>query len=1624
MFNVRSLLFTTTLLFAAHFAAFGDQPDGLLFQASFDHGLDADHATGDKRHHSDGQVKLADGVGGAGALIYSPDEKHASLSYSATGNIGPNRGTVSFWLEPAWNTSITRAPVLFAVGGVFEIFYEPYHPAIVVMIKKSDGNLLPFEIKRKLNRDAWIHLTYSWDSEKGADLFLDGQPVGHLDATWQAPSMGKQARMVFDLTKDLGGRPKVHPLGGTVDELKIFSTPLSTRRVARLFVEDGGQLGQVHRYELTVDFGARVNFGRLEWREQAKTRVNIRTSSAQPVTWSDLSWGGPQSWSRAVKLGKDGAIATEPGRHLKLIVTFKSPVKPTRLPLDNLSVTYSHLHDGAHQIQRVLDPLLARPPAAQASHIPLTMAIETPHEKWAQPYQKGKTRALILTHLHNQREIVELAQRMDLDFNTASVTKHNWLLSVASRHRGKLTWSNVMSRLANDLRSNKYDVIVIGGVPWKRIFTSEIRKLVLGQAKRGAGLVVILDPADTTDDLAALLPLQEFVPSGLTADPIWSHSAFIGEFRGKWRSAGSHFIVNGVPFGVLPDTPYFRFAQQDGPVIARAGDGDDALVAVGEYGQGRVVQITYGTAKGWGGNRSLTPHVPYDTPFHYWEYYLSLVGRSMLWAARHEPDISIKNLSPRGEVFEALAGRAVTIELDNHGPDRSLDVALTIRDERWQTVAEHNKPLQCAAGATATTTFKLPTQLTGGMYVADTVIREAGKAMNWGSAYFCVAPSVRIIRHDFDRRIYTANESVIVALTLAARGGGGQDVQVNIKLLDTYDRLLAETREQVNVTGESELRMDLGRVQSMTPYVRAEFELWQADSLIARDEGYVLTRRQWRWDDYRPVMWSDFATTSVMEYLRPYYIDKIREMGFDAIEDDSHFAEDLQSYCKQNMQPFPIGFGGTTFHGDVQKKYEDTGDKKQLVRKPCLHDPKYILDAGNTAKALVDKLKDLNPLGYVLADETSLTSAGVTTYPTRGVDICFTCDTLNAFRQWLKGEYATLADLNEQWETDFGSWNQVTASTKEELLPEKTGNFSSWSDHRTFMEKSFLDAYMISVDILRQANPGVPVGLCGTSPPATYTGFDYSRLGQVFDTHWMYYTGSAGEMWRSFKPEGSFLSCQGYGQSELKRKAMIWDTLLNGHKGTLQWTLPIFINPDLTLSPDGEDLKNWHRELRSGVGRILIEAKMKTDPIAILYSQRGIQAAWITGAGKGDAAVTRFESLYSTQVKDTWISANEVRHLDNMDTYCNLLEGANFQYNFVTPGQVANGHLRSEHYKVLILPWVMPISKDESRAIRAFVKGGGLLIADVLPGIMDGHCRTLANGALDDIFGVRTSGYQSVNVSGEAICGGELCASLPLGNTLRDVLAGPSAAPAGAQPHATITAGSMNEAGLYIQQYGKGTAVLLNFLFSNKVDTATWTNQAQMLAHLLARAQIAPNVNIAGPDPFIPYYEPTFYQQGDSLEYLGVLRRLFSGDRHEQITIELNDARHVYDVRRRAYLGFTDSITTTIDPGEAGIFALLRYRVHGVKLELPDTCAPGGVLSYTARIETDDLPAGDHVVRLEVYDSDGVLLEPYTGNFLSTEGVVNRTIKLALNDPPGNWRLRAIDVVSGTVAEGTTAISH
>ena len=74
--------------------------------------------------------------------------------------------------------------------------------------------------------------------------------------------------------------------------------------------------------------------------------------------------------------------------------------------------------------------------------------------------------------------------------------------------------------------------------------------------------------------------------------------------------------------------------------------------------------------------------------------------------------------------------------------------------------------------------------------------------------------------------------------------------------------------------------------------------------------------------------------------------------------------------------------------------------------------------------------------------------------------------------------------------------------------------------------------------------------------------------------------------------------------------------------------------------------------------------------------------------------------------------------------------------------QLRAGELDKLPARVLLLPYSVALSPEESEAVRRWVRAGGTVIADLDPGIMTTHCRTLPQGQLDDVFGIDRAAAQ------------------------------------------------------------------------------------------------------------------------------------------------------------------------------------------------------------------------------------------------------------------------------------------
>nr|HPM83456.1 beta-galactosidase trimerization domain-containing protein [Candidatus Anammoximicrobium sp.] len=315
-------------------------------------------------------------------------------------------------------------------------------------------------------------------------------------------------------------------------------------------------------------------------------------------------------------------------------------------------------------------------------------------------------------------------------------------------------------------------------------------------------------------------------------------------------------------------------------------------------------------------------------------------------------------------------------------------------------------------------------------------------------------------------------------------------------------------------------------------------------------------------------------------------------------------------------------------------------------------------------------------------------------------------------------------------------------------------------------------------------------------------------------------------------------------------------------------------------------------------------------------------------------------------------------------------------------------------------------------AIRAFVEGGGLVIADTAPGILDDHCRLVEPGLLDKLFGIAPNGLpekageEPIRVETEGVQ-----IELPMPAFATNV------EPAGAKPWAT--AGTAPA--VLVHRAGNGWTVLLNTAIERYESLhAGGDTQAvrQLAARLLDLAGIRPQIRITADGGDVDACEVVRFTDGenDKIHYVSIVRdQRAAGVQPQDVTIHFPEPAWIYDVRAGKTLGHAQTVQTELLPGDPKIFALLPYEAKSVAVEPgASKVALGATATFEITMQTGaDQPSGLHCVRVELLDPAGKVMKHYSRNLLTRKASVSYSFDPALNDPAGTWHLRATHVATG-----------
>ena len=1203
--------------------------------------------------------------------------------------------------------------------------------------------------------------------------------------------------------------------------------------------------------------------------------------------------------------------------------------------------------------------------------IDYSLAVETPHVAWARPFAGGRIKAWALAEAMDGRGIVELAQRLELEFRATSIGRregtNKWGFGdfYEQRSLGSEFWTDAFTLahtyIADDLLNGpEYDVILWPGIhPWES-YPQEIRDEIRRRVERGAGLVLFAPASKLMDGggLWDLSPLRGSASSDKERD--WEDFITARSKQAEhsaWSRATPHYITRGVPLEALP-TERMRVPRFDatGEVLLKTAQGAPVL-AVRNVGRGRVVAFGYD-------ERGMIPDIEgvFETGLHYsyHEYLWSLVSRAVIWAAKREPQAVVRELQ--------LSANSLRVTFEN-APE-GAEVGVIIRSSFDEFEVMERVPVKAQS-----TTLNFPKPLTGGRHFAEAYLLEKGRGLDWAACTFDV-PTQTTIR---DVTLNADRVKVGDALTARIQLNAPTNSTITARLYDNYDRLIDERRVEAK---DTETTISLNTTGTLSHLARVDCEVSVAGTRADRriTEVFVLQPRPW--DDFDIVMY--LFGPAPMPGVWPTIDAQLRRLNVTTLssytlEHSKHANYNIQAQTRISGQESPDG-AKRNYYVAMKKKYAETHDKRGLVREYCLNDPAYRVKIRDELKKLTAPWVPFSPLSYYILEEPSLTCYE------DDLDLCFSTHCMSAMRTWLKGEYGTLAAVNKQWSTSFANWDDVIPDDTYEA--QARGNYASWADHRTFMEKTYAECLEFVFGELRKIDPQGIILNSGTQVSGAHNAADYSRLNQ-YTTHLNAYDGGNQlDFHRAFNPGVKISGGAGYGVLGKDVFYNFYNNLFKGSNGGAYvfWQYST-LDPDLTMSQSGKDMIEGFRELRGeGIGKLVGLAAPDNNGIAIHYSYPSIHGAWIVD-GKIEPEVVYDPS-----------SATMRRFNANRDGWVKSLRDAGLQFDFIGYGDVEKGELIAKGYKTFVLPMSLALSDKEVAAIRAFVQQGGTVIADGLPGVMDQHCTFRDQPALAELFGLvptRANRELVIGMQGE-----------------------PALKLSGARS-------LLNESGplkLIENTTGRGRVYLLNFFLdrypADKLE-GRHLPTLERLQRVFSAARITPKTkleSLAGQR--ITDCDSYLFNQGTT-QLLGLIPNK-DKPAAQKIRVVFDKQGALYDVRERRYLGMGATIETEVAPALPKLFAQVTSRINGIELQSPPRAKRGEEITINFRITGANQLRS--VAKITVTDAAGRAVSVYGGNRDIVNGAGSVRFRTALNDPTGTWRVAITEVISGETAHAEITI--
>lgn len=1020
----------------------------------------------------------------------------------------------------------------------------------------------------------------------------------------------------------------------------------------------------------------------------------------------------------------------------------------------------------------------------------------------------------------------------------------------------------------------------------------------------------------------------------------------------------SPFLTRGIPLTALElgrdIARQHRLKEPTDSNIARR------LITRYSLGEGRGIAVVYpGRAAG------VTPHLDFSfEALAEYEYWAAFAAKAVIWAAGYDPALKLADWSGRTlEISRDALPQSTEVHFRNlrhHPAEVTVNVSLSNHEGKRIELDSHTRNLP--TGRTGVVPVQVP-MLPAGQYFLEARMKGPDGMQNFGIRSIQIA-SARTVE-----TVELAEDFVEVGGQIHGTATFGFDalpegLAAEVRLRDSEGRIWA-TRPLAIADGQAEFALQVPEFTTI---------LTRAEVAVVDDQGDVSTscatfrvpdRRR---DQFNFVMW-DFPR-GVLGY---WGLRSLRQNGVTTI---------LSGNDDPPLEIAAADLAYVPYTTRILEEYDDN----RVMKPACWNDDEKI---DQHVQEIADRHVGARKHGvyvYSLGDENDTHGA------------CAHPECLKAYRKWLQSQYGTIEALNASWGSEYRAFDDIQLYEEGDINAQTAlndGHPARWYDRQAFKRYNYAHYCHRYAEAYAEMDPEAITGFEG----AGGLGDDYHEIiSQV--GFWGPYPSIGDDIIRSLAPRSLITSnWMGYHREAQPMVEKMWRMISNGYHGVWWWRWDNigrfhgFLAPDFHPWDDTSQVViDEMRDIRDGVGTFMLHAEMPHDGVALLYSMPSVYA--------GESAPRRR-------------GRQEQAHLG----FLKATQDMGLQAHYVCDDTVLDGDLADGDERVLLLPMCRAISDAVARQIRTFVQNGGLVVADVRPGIRDGHITPRSSGVLDDVFGIAQDpetlgGLEQTTIQATADIDGRQV-DLDL---VADI--DPDLKLAGATALAETEATPL----VTVNECGDGHAVLLNFNltdYNSLRDNGAEMPVRELLGAIYAKHDIAPRFDQHEPGGALRGTETVRWESGD-ITLIGLFRT--AGEDTTAVT-ELPGPMHVYDLRHDRYFGETTRIEGKLCTSHANLYALVPRQLDEMTVHLgQDSAQPGDTVEGSVRLHGP--LRGDVPVKLRVIRPDGSDCTWPRMQMLADDGVAEFDLPIPCNGQTGTWTVEATDLFAHLTATAHLTVQN